>query len=239
MKTTYQRILIKLSGEYLGGDKGMGFDFSVIKQLTDQIKDIHALGVEIALVLGGGNFFRGTQNIPIDMDRVEADHIGMLATVMNSICLKEALICEKMKSEVMTGLEAPGVAKQFDKRVALNLLKEGNILVFGGGTGNPYFSTDTAAVLRGLEIEADIVIKGTKVDGVYDKDPVIHSSAKRYESLTFSDVLEKDLKVMDSSAIALCRDNDLPLSVLSLSNQKDLIKFICGENTGTLVQNKG
>lgn len=237
MITKYHRIIIKLSGEYLGGDKGMGFDFSVIKELTNQIKEIHSLGVEIALVLGGGNFFRGTRNVPIKMDRVEADHIGMLATVMNSICLKEALISEQMKSEVMTGLDAPGVAKHFDKREALSLLKDGNIMVFGGGTGNPYFSTDTAAVLRGLEIDVDIVIKGTKVDGVYDKDPMIHTTAKKFKKLTFSEVLEKDLKVMDGSAIALCRDNDLRLSVLSLSNQKDLINFICGENTGTIVQN--
>ncbi len=235
MKSEYKRVLLKLSGEYLGGTKGEGFNFDVIKSLTDQICEIHDLGIEIGIVLGGGNFFRGTKNIPLKMDRVGADHIGMLATVINGLCLKESLIDNKKDAVVMTGLQMPGVAESFEKKKAIKHLDAGKILIFAGGTGNPFFSTDTAAVLRGLEVEADIVIKGTKVDGVYDKDPVNDSSAKKYDALTYTEILEKDLKVMDATAIALCRENSFPLCVLSISNRNDLIEFIQGKSTGTLV----
>jgi len=235
MKTKYQRVLLKLSGEYLGGSAGHGFDFSVIDTLSNQIIKIQDLGVEVAIVLGGGNFFRGTKNIPLKMDRVEADHIGMMATVMNAVCLKEALIAKNRKAQVMTGLEAPGVAEKFEKQKAVSLIKAGNILIFGGGTGNPYFSTDTAAVLRGLEISADIVIKGTKVDGIYDKDPVEHPTAQRFDNLSYAEVLNQDLKVMDGAAIALCRENRLPLCVLSIVNQDDLFRFVQGEDVGSIV----
>ena len=235
MKTKYQRVLLKLSGEYLGGTVGHGFDFTVIDSLADQIIQIQDLGVEVAIVLGGGNFFRGTKNIPLKMDRVAADHIGMMATVMNAVCLKEALVVKKRKALVMTGLEAPAVAEKFEKQKAVASIEAGHILIFGGGTGNPYFSTDTAAVLRGLEISADIVIKGTKVDGIYDKDPVKHPAAQKFDKLSYAEVLNQDLKVMDGAAIALCRENRLPLCVLSIVNRDDLYKFVLGEDVGSTV----
>ena len=235
MKMPFKRLLLKLSGEYLGGKKGEGFDFSVINSLVEQISELHGMGFEIAIVLGGGNFFRGTKSIPIPMDRVAADHIGMMATMMNGVCLKEAIRCSGKKASVLTGLDAPAVADSFTKRKAIDALDKGEIVVFAGGTGNPFFSTDTAAVLRALEIEADIVIKGTKVDGVYDRDPAKDSSALKLTALTFAEVLEKDLKVMDAAAIALCRDNALPLCVLSISNRSDLKSFLEGEAIGTFI----
>ena len=236
MEKRTTRLLLKLSGEYLGGEKGEGFDFDVIGSLVKQIEEVKALGFEIAIVLGGGNFFRGTQSIPLPFDRVAADHIGMMATLMNGLCLKEALVCNRIPARVLTGLRAPSVAKTFKKESALHFLNKGEIVIFAGGTGNPFFSTDTAAVLRALEIEADIVIKGTKVDGVYDKDPKQDSTAQKFDSLTYTEILEKDLKVMDAAAIALCRDNKLPLCVLSISQPKDLIGFLKGEAIGTMVQ---
>jgi len=235
MKTSYKRILLKLSGEYLGGESGSGFDFDVINRLCDQIIRVQDLGLEVAVVLGGGNFFRGTKNIPIPMDRVAADYIGMMATVMNGVCLREALRVKGRSVAVMTGLEAPAVAERFEKRRALELLRGGSILIFGGGTGNPFFSTDTAAVLRALEISADIVIKGTKVDGVYDSDPVSNPNAVRFDRLSYSGVLNRNLKVMDGAAIALCRENRLPLVVLSIVAINDLYRFVTGEAVGTVV----
>lgn len=236
MDIKYKRILLKLSGEYVGGKRGEGFDFDVIKSLTEQVCAVHDLGVDVAIVLGGGNFFRGTRNIPMVMDRVSADHIGMLSTIMNGLCLKESLVSMKRDARVLTGLPAPTVAELFNKSKALKYLDQNEVLILAGGTGNPFFSTDTAAVLRGLEIEADIVIKGTKVDGVYDKDPVKDKTAKKYERLTYTEILEKDLKVMDATAIALCRENKFPLCVLSISQQNDLIDFIKGKEIGTLVE---
>ena len=235
MKLPYKRVLLKLSGEYLGGEAGSGFDFSVIDTLTDQIIQLYELGLEVAIVLGGGNFFRGTGSIPMAIDRVAADHIGMMATMMNGVCLKEALRVKNKKVHVMSGLEAPSVAQTFEKERAVELIADGNILIFTGGTGNPFFSTDTAAVLRALEISADIVIKGTKVDGVYDKDPVSDTSAVKFDRLSYAEVLNRDLKVMDGAAIALCRENRLPLSVLSISNRDDLLRFIKGEDVGTVI----
>lgn len=234
MEKKYNRLLLKLSGEYLGGEKGEGFDFEVINGLTKQICDIHDQGYEVSIVLGGGNFFRGTKSVPLNIDRVAADQIGMMATMMNGVCLKEALVCAGKKATVMTGLEAPGVAASFNKTEAVSLIADKHILIFSGGTGNPFFSTDTAAVLRALEIEADVVIKGTKVDGVYDKDPVKDPSATKFETLTYDLILAKNLKVMDGSAIALCRDNSLPLCVLSIVNPTDLLDFLNGKQVGTL-----
>lgn len=235
MESKYQRVLLKLSGEYLGGESGQGFDYDVVQSLTKQICEVHEQGVQAAIVLGGGNFFRGTTNIPLKMDRVAGDQIGMMATVMNSICLRESLKVNGMEARIMTGLAVPQVGEPFNKIAAVEALERGEILICAGGTGNPYFSTDTAAVLRALEIDADAVIKGTKVDGVYDMDPMKFPEAKRYEELSYTKVLEKDLKVMDAPAIAMCRDNNLPLAVLSISNPKDLLHFINGENTGTVV----
>jgi len=236
MTPRFKRILLKPSGENLGGETGIGFDFSAIQALTEKICQIHDLGVEIALVLGGGNFFRGTKEIPFKMDRVAADHIGMLATVMNGICVKESLIAMGKDAVVMNGLAIPSVGDTFNKKKAVTYLEQKCIVVFAGGTGNPYFSTDTAAVLRGLEIEADIIIKGTKVDGVYDSDPVTNANAVKFNDLTYSQILEKNLKVMDSTAIALCRDHKMALSVLSVINQNDLKDFILGKEVGTFIQ---
>ena len=236
MKPRFKRILLKPSGENLGGESGTGFDFAAIRALTEKICQIHDLGVEIALVLGGGNFFRGTRKIPFDMDRVAADHIGMLATVMNGICIKESLIAMGKQAVVMNGLAVPSVGESFHKAGAVQHLQQHRIVVFAGGTGNPYFSTDTAAVLRGLEIDADIIIKGTKVDGVYDDDPVTNPNAVKFSTLTYTEVLEKKLKVMDATAIALCRDNEIPLSVLSVVNQTDLNDFILGKEVGTFIK---
>ncbi|MDH5560293.1 MAG: UMP kinase [Deltaproteobacteria bacterium] len=235
MSGNYRRILLKLSGEYFGGEKGIGFHSQTISMLSKQVCQAHEKGVELGIVLGGGNFFRGAGEFDIPMDRVAGDHIGMLATIMNSLCLRESLLSLGKKSRVMTGLLAPQVAEPFNKQKALSCLKEGEILIFAGGTGNPYFSTDSAAALRALEIEADVLIKGTKVDGVYDKDPKLFKDARKLEKLTFTDVLKKDLKVMDATAIALCRDNNLPLCVLDITQPDNLRRFLNKQEVGTFV----
>ena len=234
----YKRILLKLSGEYLGGVEGKGYDFDIVKSLCNQITKISDLGIQVCIVLGGGNFFRGAQSIPIKIDRVSADQIGMMATAMNSLMIKETLISMGYSAVVLTGLEIPAIGEKFNKTKTIDLLSQKNIVLFSGGTGNPFFSTDTAAVLRGLEVEADIIIKGTKVDGVYDKDPMTDDSAVKYDILSYTEVLEKDLKVMDAAAIALSRENNLPLYVLNITDQISLIEFIEGKNTGTKVTNK-
>jgi uridylate kinase len=234
-KLKYKRILLKLSGEYLGGVAGKGFDFDIVNSLCKQITRISDLGIQVCVVLGGGNFFRGAQSIPIKIDRVSADQIGMMATAMNSLMIKETLISMGYQASVMTGLEIPAIGIKFDKTEALKLLSKNTIVLFAGGTGNPFFSTDTAAVLRGLEVEADIIIKGTKVDGVYNKDPMVDTNAVKYDQLSYSEVLEKDLKVMDSAAIALSRENNLPLCVLNISDEKSLFDFIDGKEIGTKV----
>ncbi len=231
----YKRLLLKLSGEYLGGEEGKGFNFDVITQLSRQICYLHDSGVEIGIVPGGGNFFRGVNSLPIKFDRVSVDQIGMIATAINSICLKESLKNHGKKVTILTGLGIPGIGAKFNKEKALNRLRQGDILIFSGGTSNPYFSTDTAAVLRGLEIEADLVIKGTKVDGVYDRDPIKDANAVKFDKLSYSQVLERDLKVIDAVAIVLCRENNMPLRVLNISSQSDLIDFIKGEKIGTAI----
>ena len=227
--------MLKLSGEHLGGKSGKGFDFDAFERLAGQICALHDLGVEIGIVLGGGNFFRGANSLPIKMDRVSADRIGMLATSMNSVCLKEALKNCGKRAAILTGMEIPGIGQRFSKEEAIKKLRKGHILIFSGGTGNPFFSTDTAAVLRGLEIEADLVIKGTKVDGVYDKDPVSFPSAKKFDRLNYSEILERNLKVMDAAAIALCRENNMSLHVLNISKKNDLLDFIEGKKIGTFI----
>jgi len=232
---SFQRILLKLSGESLGGEGGFGFDNSSIEFIVDQVLEAKDLDKEIAIVIGGGNYFRGARNNSFSIDRVAADKIGMLATVMNGLYLKEMLKSKGVPVDLMLGLSAPDVADDFCKEAAIEKLKSGKILIFGGGTGNPFFSTDTAAVLRALEIEADIVVKGTKVDGVYDCDPVCNPEAIKYDQLDYSTVLEKKLMVMDSAAIALCRENDLPISVLNITKPGNLLSFLKGVPTGTLV----
>ena len=231
----FTRVLLKLSGEYLGGKCGIGFDFDIVTELSRQIGNLHDMGLEIGIVLGGGNFFRGANSLPVKFDRVAGDRIGMMATSMNSVCLKQCLANCGKKTTIMTGLEIPDIGEKFSKEKALEKLRCGHILIFSGGTGSPYFSTDTAAVLRGLEIEADLVIKGTKVDGVYDKDPVVCPSAKKFDRLRYSEVLDKGLRVMDATAIALCRENGMPLAVLNISKKNDLLDFMEGKKVGTVV----
>lgn len=235
MKPVYKRVLLKLSGEYLAGKQGFGFDYDVVDDLANQVVEIHDMGVEIGIVIGGGNIFRGANPKKMAMERVSADHMGMLATIINSLCLQEALEGKGKEVRVMTGIDVRDVAEPYVKRRADRHLEKGRIVIFGGGTGNPYFSTDTAAVLRGQEINADVVIKGTKVDGVYDKDPAKNPDAKKYDELTYLNVLEQNLAVMDSTAITFCRDNNLPLFVVNTGNKGDLKKCVLGQKVGTNV----
>lgn len=236
MSKKYQRLLLKLSGEYLGGRESVGFDAKVIEKLTTQIVEIHEEGYQMGIVLGGGNFFRGAQGAPFAMDRVVGDQIGMMATLMNALYLKEALLAKGVPTRVMTGFKAPQAAESFNKQKAVQALEQGEVVIFGGGTGNPYFSTDTAAVLRALEIDANIVIKGTKVDGVYDKDPMRSKSARKYDQITFAKAIERNLQVMDQAAIALCRENKLPLAVLNIKKKDVLASFLKGTHgVGTIV----
>ncbi len=231
----YKRILLKLSGEYLGGKAGQGYDATTVDSLCLQIQEIHQQGFELAIVIGGGNFFRGAQSQPFAMDRVTGDMMGMMATLMNGLYLQEAFRAKGMKARTMTGLQAPQAAEPFNKPAALRALRAGEIVLFGGGTGNPYFSTDTAAALRALEVEADLLIKGTKVDGVYDRDPVKHKEAKKYDQLTYAEVFAQDIKVMDQAAMGLLRENNLPLGVVNLARKQDLLDFLQGKAVGTRI----
>lgn len=235
MGIKYKRVLLKLSGEYMGGEAGQGFDYPVINSLADQICQLHDQGVEVAVVVGGGNIFRGMNSAQLKMERVAADHMGMLATIINALCLQESLERNGKKTRVMTGLEVREVAEIYVKRKAVRHLEKGRIVIFGGGTGNPYFSTDTAAVLRGQEIQAEVVIKGTMVDGIYDKDPKKFSDAVMYKTLDYTQVLNENLQVMDSTAFTFCRDNLLPLCVLNIGDPTALIRFVQGEDVGTLI----
>jgi uridylate kinase len=232
----YKRVLLKLSGEALLGEKSFGIDRAFTTYLAQEIKDIHALGIEISVVIGGGNIFRGVSDSARGMDRVAADHMGMLATVINGIALQDALEREGVFTRVQSAIEMREVAEPFIRRRAIRHLEKGRVVIFAGGTGNPYFSTDTAAALRAMEIKAQIILKGTKVDGIYDADPQIHKDAKKFESLTYLDVLKKELKVMDATAISLCKDNQLPIIVYSLRQAGNLRRIVIGEHVGTIVK---
>lgn len=234
MSVQYKRILLKVSGEALAGAKGAGFDEPTIQRICGGIGKAHALGAQIGIVVGGGNFWRGATSG--DMDRMDADKIGMLATVMNAICLKDALRRQGVPAVVMTSIVMPQVADVFTSDKAKQALESGKVVIFGGGTGNPLFSTDTASALRALEIGADAMFKATQVDGVYDKDPHKYPDAKRYETLTLTQVLNERLGVMDSTAAALCRDNGLPILVFDLGQPDNIAKAVCGEKVGTLVK---
>lgn len=225
---------MKVSGEALAGAKGSGFDEATIQRICGGIKAAHALGAQIGVVVGGGNFWRGATSG--DMDRMDADKIGMLATVMNALCLKDALRRQGVPAVVMTSIVMPQVAEVFTSDKAKQALESGKVVLFGGGTGNPLFSTDTASALRALEIGADAMFKATQVDGVYDKDPHKFPDAKRYETLTLTQVLNERLGVMDSTAAALCRDNGLPILVFDLGQPENIAKAVCGEKVGTLVK---
>jgi uridylate kinase len=233
--TKYQRILLKISGEVLAGDGSFGIDSGKVAALAEEIAHVANTGVQIGLVVGGGNFFRGVAAAARHMDRVAADHMGMLATVINALALQDALEKAGRPTRVMTAIEMHQVAEPYIRRRAIRHLEKGRIVIFAAGTSNPYFSTDTAATLRGLEIKAEVVAKATRVDGVYDKDPLQSTDAIRFENITYSEVLTRNLRVMDASAVAMCRDNKLPILVFNLRIQGNIMRMVMGETIGTLI----
>jgi len=231
----FKRILLKLSGEALMGDQKYGIDPAVVSMIADQVKAIREMGVEVALVIGGGNIFRGVVGATKGMDRTTADHMGMLATMINALALQDALEHKGVVTRTMSGLEMPKVTETYIRRRASRHLEKGRVVIFGAGTGNPYFTTDTAAALRGNEISAEVVMKATNVDGVYTADPKKDKTATRYDHISFQEVLEKNLKVMDASAIALCRENRLPILVFNMMQPGGLVAAVNGDHAGTLV----
>jgi uridylate kinase len=235
LKSKPQRILLKLSGELLAGEAGHGIDDDVLSGLAEEVRDVHALGVQVGLVLGGGNIFRGLAGSARGMDRVAADHMGMLATVINSLSVQHALEKRGLYTRVMSAIEMHQVCEPWIRRRAVRHLEKGRIVVMAAGTGNPYFTTDTAAVLRAIEIGADVVLKGTKVDGVYSGDPKKQANATFFPRIRYMDILNQDLKVMDSTAISLCRDNRLPLIVFNVGVRGNLVRIVNGESVGTVV----
>jgi uridylate kinase len=231
----YGRILLKISGEVLAGEGSFGVDASRVASLATEVADVARSGVQIGLVVGGGNFFRGVAAAAQNMDRVAADHMGMLATVINSLALQDALEKQGVPTRVMTAIEMHEVAEPYIRRRAIRHLEKGRIVIFAAGTSNPYFSTDTAATLRGLEIHAEVVAKATRVDGVYDKDPLKSADAVRFSEISYSDVLAKNLRVMDASAVAMCRDNKLAIVVFNLNVHGNIMRMSMGEPIGTLI----
>lgn len=234
MSLAYKRILLKLSGEVLAGEKGTGIDFDTVLKICSSVKDVVDLGVEVGLVVGGGNFWRGRSSGK--MDKTRADHMGMLATVMNSLALADALEQLGVDVRVQTAITMQQIAEPYIRNKAVRHLEKGRVVVFGCGTGNPFFTTDTAAALRALEIDADIVFKATNVDGVYNKDPKKYEDAVKYDTLSFHDVLSDNLRVMDGTAASLCRDNGIPILVFNLQDPSNIVKAVKGENVGTIVK---
>ncbi len=234
MKPIYKRVLLKISGEALAGDKSFGLDEKTIGAVTDVLKKVNEMGVEVAIVVGGGNFWRGRTGE--NMDRTRADHMGMLATAINSLALQDALEARNVPTRVQTGIEMRQIAEPYIRGKANKHLEKGRVVVFGCGTGNPYFSTDTAAALRAAEINADIILLAKKVDGVYDSDPNINPNAKKFSTLSYIDVLNRGLGVMDSTATSLCMDNHIPIRVFGLDDPENIIKAVCGEEIGTIVK---
>jgi uridylate kinase len=235
-RPAYKRILLKLSGEALMGDQQYGIDPKVIGRMAREVTELSRLGVEVAIVIGGGNIFRGAGLAEAGMDRVTADHMGMLATVMNGLAIQDAIERLGKFCRVMSALKINQVCEDYIRRRAVRHLEKGRIVVFAAGTGNPFFTTDTAASLRAIEINADIMIKATKVDGVYDADPFKNPEAVRYERLTYEEALTKRLGVMDATALVMCRDNNIPLRVINIFNEGDLMRLVTGEPIGTLVE---
>jgi uridylate kinase len=231
----YTRVLLKLSGEVMAGEGSFGIDAGRVAALAEEIAEVARTGVQIGLVVGGGNFFRGVAAAARNMDRVTADHMGMLATVINALALQDALEKQNVYTRVQTAIEMNQVAEPFIRRRAMRHLEKGRVVIFAGGTGNPYFSTDTAASLRAMEIKADAILKATKVDGIYDADPMKVPDAKKYSTLTYMDVLRQGLKVMDSTAISLCKDNNLPIIVFNLNQRGNIRRVVLGEKIGSLV----
>jgi uridylate kinase len=231
----YHRILLKLSGEALMGEQQYGIDSERLKLYAEQIKAVVSKGVEVAIVIGGGNIFRGLSGAKSGVDRVQGDHMGMLATVINALALQSSLENEGVETRVQTAIKIDEVAEPFIRRRAMRHLEKGRVVIFGGGTGNPYFTTDSAAVLRAIEIKADVILKGTRVDGIYSADPEKDATAVRYDQISFDDVLRKGLKVMDTTAFTLSQENELPIVVFDMNKQGNLMKVVTGEDVGTVV----
>jgi uridylate kinase len=231
----YKRILLKLSGEALMGERQYGIDPSRLAQYANEIKQIHEKGIEVAIVIGGGNIFRGVSGATNGIDRVQGDYMGMLATVINGMALQGALEDQGMLTRLQTALKIEAIAEPYIKRRAVRHLEKGRIVIFGAGTGNPYFTTDTAAVLRGVEIHADVILKGTRVDGVYNADPEKHADAIKYDNISFDDVIRKGLNIMDTTAFTLSLENKLPIVVFDMNKSGNLLKICQGENVGTVV----
>ncbi len=236
-KPVYRRVLLKLSGEALMGEQAYGIDEGVLAVLSREIREVASLGVKIALVVGGGNIFRGIQTSgEYGIDRASADYMGMLATVINSLALQDRLEREGVMTRVLSAIEMRTIAEPYIRRRALRHLEKGRVVIFAAGTGNPYFTTDTAAALRAMEINSDAILKATRVDGVYDKDPLVHKKARKFRELTYIDVLKRNLKVMDATAISLCMDNNLPIVVFNMKKRGNIRKVVLGEKIGTVVR---
>jgi uridylate kinase len=231
----YKRILLKLSGEALMGGKQFGIDHAVLAQYAEEVKAVSNAGVQIAIVIGGGNIFRGIQAAEGGMDRVQGDYMGMLATVINSMALQSALEMIGVDTRLQSAIKMEEICETFIRRKAVRHLEKGRVVIFGAGTGNPYFTTDTAATLRGIEVEADIILKGTRVDGIYDTDPEKNKNAVKYETLSFTEAYEKNLSVMDMTAFTLCKENKLPILVFNMNTKGNLMNVVKGEKVGTLV----
>lgn len=232
----FKRILLKLSGEALAGKQGFGVDSVAIDSICNQIKSVHEMGVQVALVVGGGNIFRGLKASAKGMDRVNADYMGMLATIINGLALQDALEKKNIFTRLMSAITMVQLAEPFISRRAVRHLEKGRIVIFAGGTGNPYFSTDTAAALRAVQVKADVILKGTKVDGVYEGDPVLSPDFKKFAKVSFNTVLERGLSVMDATAITMCRENKIPIVVFNLTVEGNLLRVVNGEPVGTIVK---
>ncbi len=235
MKKRFQRILLKVSGEVFAGEQGYGIDPKVMETIADEIKEIYEMGVEVAVVIGGGNIFRGIEASAKGMERTSADYMGMLATLLNALALQNSLEKREVFTRVQSAIEMKELAEPYIRRRAIRHLEKKRVVIFAAGTGNPYFSTDTAAALRGMEVGAEVILKGTKVDGVFDKDPVNNPDAIKYDELSFFDVIEKELKVMDSTSITMCMDNDLPIIVFNVKEKGNIKRILNGEKIGTVV----
>ncbi|NLC76648.1 MAG: UMP kinase [Clostridia bacterium] len=235
-KPKYRRVVLKLSGEALAGEQGFGLEHAMLRTVAEQVKDVTELGVEVAVVVGGGNLWRGVAGSNQGMDRATADYLGMLATVMNALALQDAFEQNGIDTRVQTAIEMRAIAEPYIRRRAIRHLEKGRVVIFAAGTGNPYFSTDTTAALRAAEIEAEVILMAKKVDGVYDSDPVKNPQAKRFERLSYIEVLNKGLGVMDSTAASLCMDNNIPIIVFNLKQKGNILKVVLGEEIGTIVR---
>ena len=234
--TRYHRVLLKLSGEVLTGEQSYGICPTEINRIASEIKEISGLGTEVGIVIGGGNIFRGISSDPQGIDRVSADYMGMLATIINSLALQDAIERQGVPSRVLSAISMPQVAEPYIRRRATRHLEKKRVVIFAAGTGNPYFSTDTAAALRAIEINAQVILKATKVDGIYDKDPMIYDDAKRFSEISYLEVLNRGLKVMDATAVSLCMDNKLPMIIFSLTTNGNIGRVIKGEQIGTTIR---